>query len=197
VKAAKNAIAAGFDGVELHGANGYLTEQFLNPSTNKRSDAYGGDWRNRNRFALECVAAIAKAIGPEKTGIRLSPGNRFNDMGPNPDADAQYTALCKELGALKIAYIHIVNYQGVGEKLNRAMKQAFGGSVIINGGLDRAKLEAAIAAGLGDIGAFGTAFLANPDLPKRLQNGIALNPMDPETFYTGDPKGYTDYPAAA
>jgi len=196
VQAAENAIAAGFDGIELHGANGYLVEQFLNPSTNRRTDSYGGSWNNRNRFAIEVVQAVAHAIGAERTAIRLSPGNRFNDMGENPDAPVQYAALCRQLGELRLAYVHLVNYHGVGRVLNRSMKEAFGGTMIVNGGLDRARAEAAISEGLGEIAAFASAYLANPDLPERLQNGSTLNSPDPETFYSDGERGYTDYPIA-
>jgi N-ethylmaleimide reductase len=197
VAASKNAIKAGFDGVELHGANGYLIEQFLNPGTNKRTDDYGGSLQNRNRFAVEVSGAIAKAIGADKTAIRLSPFNTFNDMvGDYAEIPQQYEALAKELGALKLAYIHVVAYSKVGEPLLRAMKKVFGRTIIISGGLDRQKAEAAFGSGLADLAAFATGFLSNPDLPHRLENSLALNPLEPSTFYSAEAKGYTDYPRA-
>ena len=143
--------------------------------------------------SLELAAAVAGAIGADRTGMRLSPGNLFNGMEAYDETPEQFEALARGLGALNLAYIHLVNYQGIGETLNRAMKSAFGGTVILNGGLDREKAESAIDGGLGDLAAFATGFLANPDLPARLEQGLPLNDMDPDTFYTADAAGYTDY----
>ena len=194
--AAENAVRAGFDGIELHGANGYLIEQFINPGTNQRTDAYGGSLENRNRFALEVAAAVAEAIGAGKSAIRLSPFNTFNGMPEYAETPEQYERLAKELGKLELAYIHLVNYTRIGETLNRAMKKAFGGTVIVNGGLDRQKAEAALAAGLGDLAAFASRFLANPDLPLRFKKELPLNAPNPDTFYTPGEQGYIDYPSA-
>jgi N-ethylmaleimide reductase len=197
VTASHNAMRAGFDGVELHGANGYLIEQFLNVRTNRRTDEYGGSSAKRNRFAIDVAAAVAKAIGADKTAVRVSPFNAFNDMdGAYPEIPEQYTELAKALGALDLAYLHVVSYEKVGEQLLAAMKDGFRGTVVINGGLTRQKAEAAIDAGLGDLAAFASAFLANPDLPYRLKHDLPLNPLQPDTLYTPGEKGYTDYPTA-
>ncbi len=196
--AAKNAVAAGLDGIELHGANGYLIEQFLNANVNTRTDAYGGSAEARNRFALEVTAACVAAIGKEKVGIRLSPHGAFNATGPFAGVDEQYEALAKELGKLGIAYLHMVDHSSMGappvsRELKQQLRKAFGGTFILSGGFDKARAEAELGAGDGDLVAFARSFLANPDLVERFRKDAALNAPDPSTFYTPGAKGYTDY----
>lgn len=202
VHSAKSAIQAGFDGVELHGANGYLLEQFLNPASNHREDAYGGTPDNRNRFVLEVAAAVADAIGAERTGIRLSPFGAANDMTSNEQTGPQFEALAGGLGKLKLAYLHIVDHSSleapaVPQQVKDAMRAAFGGAVILSGGYDTARAEADLNAGKGELVAFGRPFIANPDLVKRLAEGTELSAPDATTFYTPGEAGYTDYPTAS
>jgi N-ethylmaleimide reductase len=197
VSAAKNAIAAGFAAVELHGANGYLIDQFLSPNINLRSDGWGG--AQRGRFALAVARRVVAAIGAERVGIRLSPYGVFNGVLPWEGLDADFLALAKELGALKLAWLHIVDHSSMGappvpDSLKAALGEAFGGIVILSGGYDRARADADLASGKGALVAFGRPFLANPDLVRRLKEGAALNAPDFGTFYTPGPKGYTDYP---
>ena len=199
VTAAQNAIAAGFDGVEIHGANGYLGEQFLNPLTNQLTEGYGGSTENRARFLLEVAQEISAAIGTSRTGIRLSPYGVFNGTGAFDDLDRTYRYLATELGKVGIAYIHLVDHAPMGApEVPRAIKElirdAFGGTIIISGGYDDERAEADLQAGLGHLVAFGRPFLANPDLVTRFREGAPLNDPDPDTFYTPGPKGYTDYP---
>ncbi len=200
VQAAKNAIAAGFDGVELHGANGYLLEQFFRPNSNLRTDQYGGSTQNRARFALEVAAAVTNAIGKDKVGIRLSPFGVFNDMPLYDAMEADYTYLTEKLNALGLVYVHIVDHSPMGappvpESMKKAMRRVFKGAIILSGGYDRARAELDLVAGNGDLFAVGRAFLANPDLPARWRANAALNEPDSGTFYTPGAKGYTDYPA--
>lgn len=201
-QSARLAIKAGFDGVELHAANGYLIEQFLNANVNKRTDSYGGSIAARNRFALEVARATIAAIGAERVGMRLSPYGAFNSTGAFAEVDAQYLALAGELSKLGLLYLHVLDHSAMGApavpaEIKLALRKTFNGVMILAGGFDRDSAEAALAEKRGDLIAFGRAFLANPDLVKRMQSGAPLNPPDMDTFYTPGPKGYTDYPAFA
>ena len=200
VQSAKLAIEADFDGIELHAANGYLIEQFLNANVNKRTDAYGGSIEGRNRFALEVARATVAAIGADKVGIRMSPHGVLGGTGTFPEVDAQYLALTDALSALGLAYIHVLDHSALGtppvpEETKKALRAAFKGSFILAGEFDRARAEAALTEGRADLIAFGRPFIANPDWVARMQGGAASNELDMSTFYTPGPKGYTDYPS--
>ncbi len=202
VASARLAIEAGFDGVELHAANGYLLEQFLNGNVNTRTDEYGGDAQRRNRVAIEVARAVVDAIGAARVGIRVSPYGAFNATGAYDGVDAQYLALATRLGEMSLAYLHLVDHSSMGApevpaSFKAQLRKAYGGTFIASGGLDRQSAERVVAAGQGDLVAFGRAWLANPDLIERMQAGMPLNPPDPSTFYTPGAKGYTDYPRAA
>jgi len=199
VQAARLAMEAGFDGVEIHAANGYLIEQFINPSANQRSDRWGGSIENRLRFPLTIAKRTAEAIGADRVGMRVSPYGVFNDMGLYPEVDATYAELAKELQKLGLAYIHIVDHSSMGApevspKVKASIREAFHGAVILSGGYDVARAEADLAEGKAQLVAFGRGFISNPKLVSRLKSGAALTPPDFETFYTPGAKGYTDYP---
>lgn len=201
VRAANNAIIAGFDGVELHGANGYLLEQFLSPVTNQRTDSWGGSVERRLSFVLEVARAVVAAISGERVGIRLSPYGVNAGMKPYPECDETYTTLVPRLATLGLQYVHLVDHSSMGApavpgELKAALRRAWPRTFIVAGGFDRASAEAALRDGRGDLVAFGRAFLANPDLVMRLERGLPLNPPDFASFYTPGPRGYTDYPAA-
>lgn len=193
--AARNAVAAGLDGVEVHAANGYLPSQFLAPNTNQRTDAWGGSIEKRARFALAAVDAAVAAIGAGRVGIRVSPGGTFNDIHDD-DVEGTYTHLFQQLAPKGLAFLHIMGTPP-GLDIAALARKYFAGSVILAGGYDRARAEAALEAGNAQAIAFGVPFLANPDLPARLALNAALNTPDTATFYGGDAGGYTDYPALA
>ena len=199
-QAARNAMAAGFDGIELHGANGYLLEQFIRPNTNRRADAYGGPIEDRSRFILDVAEAAAAAIGRDRVGIRLSPFGVFNDMPSYEAMEADYAYLARRLNALRLLYIHLVDHSSMGappvpDSMKATFRGLFKGALILSGGYDSARAESDLAAGKCDLVAVGRPFLANPDLVSRWKDGEAVNAPETATFYTPGPKGYTDYPA--
>jgi len=200
VSAAKNAVKAGFDGVELHGANGYLLEQFLSPFTNIRTDLYGGSIENRCRFVLEVTSAVVEAIGADKTAIRLSPYGVASDMPHYPGIHQTYDYLSKELNKLGIAYIHLVDHSVLGApavpaEMKTTIRHNFKNPLILTGGYDKERAEADLESGLGDLIGFGRPFINNPDLVYRMQNDKPLSTdLKMDLFYTADEKGYTDYP---
>lgn len=202
--AARKARDAGFDGVEIHAANGYLLDQFLNSSSNRRTDAYGGSIENRTRLLLEVTAAVAGVWGSERVGVRLSPLGTFNDMG-DADPEALFGYAVHRLGELNLAYLHLVDSTHVAGNTTRdtpepraaallhQLRQAYPGTLIVCGGYDRDRAEAALAAGSADLVAFGRPFIANPDLPRRFRERAPLNTPDPATFHGGGARGYVDY----
>jgi N-ethylmaleimide reductase len=199
-QSARLAIDAGFDGIELHAANGYLIEQFLNPNVNTRTDRYGGSPENRNRFALEVARATTAAIGADKVGIRLSPYGVFNGTGPFPEVDAQYKALAEGLSGLGLLYVHVLDHSAMGApavpaQIKASLRQAFDGPFIAAGGFNHGSAEKVLADKQADLVAFGRPFLANPDLVARMRADASMNAIDMDTFYTPGAKGYTDYPA--
>jgi N-ethylmaleimide reductase len=200
VVAAKNAIEAGFNGVELHGANGYLLEQFLSPISNIRKDGYGGSVENRCKFIIEVVTSVAKAIGNEKTAIRLSPYGVASDMPHYPEIEATYKYLSEKLNKLGILYIHIVDHSAMGApevpmEIKKIIRNNFKNTIILSGGYNKERAEADLQSGLGDLIAFGRPFINNPDLVDRFKNNWPLShDLKMDLFYAADDKGYTDYP---
>jgi N-ethylmaleimide reductase len=201
-RGALNARAAGFDGVELHGANGYLIDQFLRDGANRRGDRYGGSAANRARFLLEVTEALAGVWNAERVGVRLSPTNPYNDIADSNPA-ATFAAAIGELNRFRLAYLHIVE-PAAGDPIAagatpdiRFFRKLWRGALIANKGYDRDRADAAIRDGAADLVSFATLFLANPDLPERLRRGAPFNPPDRKTFYGGGAPGYTDYPPLA
>ncbi|ARF56145.1 alkene reductase [Streptomyces gilvosporeus] len=193
--AARNAIEAGFDGVELHGANGYLIHQFLAPNANRRTDAWGGTTEGRIRFAVEVADAVADAIGGHRVGFRISPGNPYNDIAEE-NLDEVYPALVERLAPMDLAYLHLM--EGPDRELTRQLRKAWPSAFVLNPFTHPQHTApdavALVEEGLADLVAFGGLFLANPDLPRRLALGGPFNTPDPATYYGGDHRGYTDYP---
>ncbi len=198
-KGAANALEAGFDGVEIHAANGYLIDEFLRDGANRRSDSYGGPVENRTRFLLEVTETVTNVFGGDRVGVRFSPVNPFNSISDsNPDEIFGYAA--NALNRFGLAYLHVLEGDiggGAADYDKAALRAAFNGAYIANNGYDKDRANAVLANGAADLVAFGKDFLANPDLPARFAADAPLNQPDPATFYGGNAKGYTDYPALA
>ena len=200
VHAARSAIEAGADGVELHGANGYLLEQFLSATSNQRTDGYGGTVAGRIRFPLEVAAAVAAAIGADRVGIRISPYGRNGGLAPDTETDAVYEALAAGLSRLGLAYLHVVDHSAMGAPawanpaLKATLRATFKGAYILSGGYDRPHAEEDLAANRGDLVAFGRPFLSNPTFVAKLRDGRELLAPNPATFFTPGEAGYLDYP---
>lgn len=192
--ATRRALDAGFDGVELHGASGYLPEQFLSSGSNQRTDEYGGSVANRARFVLEVLQAMVEEAGGDRVGLKISPEMNFNDIH---DATPQetYTHLVEQLAGLDLAYLHVALFGPTSVDYHALLRPRFKGAYLIGSGLDQAKAEALLSEGKADAAVFGGAFLANPDLPERFRLGAPLNAPDKDTFYSPGAKGYIDYPA--
>lgn len=200
-QAAANAIAAGFDGVEVHGANGYLLEQFNKDGANQRSDAYGGSIENRARLLLEVTAAVAQEIGADRTGVRISPVSSAGGISSS-DPQPQYNYIAEQLQALGIVYVHVVEGATGGPRDAApfdyaALRSRFTNTYLANNGYDLQLASSQIATGQADLVAFGRPFISNPDLVERLHSGAALAPLNPATLYGGGAEGYIDYPALA
>jgi len=201
VSSAKRAIAAGFDGVEVHSANGYLLDQFLRDGSNKRTDEYGGSIENRIRFPLEVVKAVANAVGADKTGVRISPTNPFNDMSDS-DPIALFTAFAKSLDKMGLAYLHIMEpirknhplSNGSDLRVAPHIAEDYSGSLMLNGGYGLESANEALEQKGVETVAFGVPFIANPDLVERFKTGAKMNTPDQSTFYSGGAEGYIDYP---
>ncbi|RKP49722.1 alkene reductase [Pararobbsia silviterrae] len=201
--AAVRARAAGFDGVELHAANGYLFDQFLQDGSNTRTDLYGGSFENRARFLIETTRAVIDVWGSDRVAVRLAPSGEFGGMHDS-DPVGLFTYVVSELDTLGLAYLHIIEPRVVGNSINekrdqnpvasQTLRAVFHGTIIAAGGFKRADAIAAVEAGHADLIAFGRDFLANPDLPERLRHNLPLNPYDRDTFYGGTEVGYVDYP---